>query len=346
MKKAVYILLFLMISVAASAVPNIDFMMNDVKLKKAGSSSWIKASKGMKLRQGDQIKTGKASYANIDLDGNAIRIGQNSLVEISVDVVDDEPAGFMSMLFGSAKLKMDKLKKSNKKYGVRTPTAVAAVRGTEFEIITGHDGKTVVQVVEGQVSLKGVRKEVRIGANQQSSVEMGKDPEKVTIISKQDWDKWLKDSEKRAEQNADEILAGALKKARVLDAEIKAMEKRRDELIVQKNKYSQKKEEAIKNGNNEEARKFQKLELDAHRIAYGLNTKCYYKASRIKLVRDLAKNIYSKSNKNNSVQKSYNGIVAIYKVYYEKYIKEIEEERRNEKNNNDGNNSLGSCIMF
>lgn len=347
LKLAVYIIIFLMLTVAASSAPNIDYMMGDVKIKRAGSSDWVKAKKGIRLRQGDQVKTGKLSYANIDMDGNAIKVGANSHVEISMDIIDEQPSGMLSMFFGSLSLKMDRLKKNNQKYGVKTPSAVAAVRGTEFNIVTGHNGKTVVQVSEGEVSLTGVRKTVSISANQQSSVEIGKDPEKVTIITRQDWDKWLIESEKNAEENAIQIFSGALRKAQVLDAEIKAMEKRRDILIAEKLKNRELMLKYKKENNLESAKKYQKKFIDTNRRSYALNLKIKYKSTRIALIKKFSDNLYSRVDDKLIIQKNKKDIDKLYKVYYIKYIKEIEEERmRYEKNNSDNDAGSNSCIMF
>src|SRR5262249_37236528 len=64
--------------------------------------------------------------------------------------------------------------KPTEKFSVQTPTAVCAVRGTEFETMTGDKG-TYVAVTHGVVgvAIPGANEEVKVLAGQMTSVHNG-----------------------------------------------------------------------------------------------------------------------------------------------------------------------------
>lgn len=63
---------------------------------------------------------------------------------------------------------------SNQRFEIRSPSAVAGVRGTEFIVAVGEDGKTEIHVLEGEVDVLNVRdrqnRGVRLTAGQFSLV--------------------------------------------------------------------------------------------------------------------------------------------------------------------------------
>ncbi len=334
------------------AAPVLKFFSGDVLVKTSSSTVWNKPNVGMTLNDGTQVKTGRTAYATIDLGGDEIRVSQNSLIEITTDMVDDQPSGFLSLFAGKLSLTMNKLKKNNQTYGIRTPTAVAAVRGTEFDIAAGADGTTLVQVKEGTVSLTGVSSTVFIGANQESSVQVGKDPEKVKTLKPKEWDAWLAESEKNLKGNELNYLQLLLANAERLDSEISGMEKQKADLEAEAAVYTAKADEFKKAGDNVNWEANVRLSRDKSRKASLFYKKSFYQASRIDFLMKNAQRVYESTDKNVSLTDVYKKIEIIQQKYYINYIKLIEEEqkrRENEKNKTDKNNKSAagskSCIM-
>jgi len=94
------------------------------------TDAWREAEAGMPLSAGDKVRTGADSSAEITLDGSGIiRLGESSEVTAS-SLKTSSSSFFLSM--GSLVSKIKGLLKKEARLQVRTPTAVAAVRGTEF----------------------------------------------------------------------------------------------------------------------------------------------------------------------------------------------------------------------
>lgn len=118
-----------------------------------GGKKWIPVTRGMPLMQGDRIGTGKSSKADVSLDdGGVVTVNQSSAVLLKS--LKRKDASFM-LNVGRILLKVPGLKKRLEKLQVRTPAAVAAVRGTEFAVsydtITAESEVNVFD--EGQVQV-------------------------------------------------------------------------------------------------------------------------------------------------------------------------------------------------
>ena len=118
---------------------------------------WSDAEEGMPLSAGDKVRSGADSSAEIALDdGGVIRLGENSTVKVS-SLGRSSASFFLDM--GSLVAKIQGLlKKKLERLEVRTPAAVAAVRGTEFCV--EHDqaeNETTAGVFdEGKLSVSAI----------------------------------------------------------------------------------------------------------------------------------------------------------------------------------------------
>ena len=104
-----------------------------------GSAASMK--RGDHLKAGDSIKVGDNSYVDIAYDKawkNVTRVRENSRVRIG----SIEPT-HLDMKQGDIFSRIKALPK-NSSFEIQTPTAIAAVRGTEFRTITEAGGKTEI----------------------------------------------------------------------------------------------------------------------------------------------------------------------------------------------------------
>lgn len=128
----------------------------DVEIFAAGDDSRaLRAEKGMPLQQGDRIRTGEGSSAELSLDGISL-IELSALSDFSFDNVRRSRTSFKL----SAGTFLAKIKSLLPGQGmqVETPAAVAAVRGTEFGVQIDPDtpDETDVGVFdEGKVEVRG-----------------------------------------------------------------------------------------------------------------------------------------------------------------------------------------------
>ncbi len=107
-------------------------VQGEVKVLKKNGSDWQSAKKNRVLEAGDQIITGKKSYVEIVYDDyflNIARIDENTKAEF----LSIEPTN-LHLGDGSIFSALDGLAPQSQ-YQVSTPTAVAGVRGTYFDVM-------------------------------------------------------------------------------------------------------------------------------------------------------------------------------------------------------------------
>jgi len=102
------------------------------------------------VKDGDMISTGDKSSVIVQV-GEELVIRFEANTNVVISSIKDIAKREITLEKGRVLSSVSKLKKGNE-YSVKTPTAVASVRGTHF--LTGYnDGKTVVAVGKGAVSV-------------------------------------------------------------------------------------------------------------------------------------------------------------------------------------------------
>lgn len=126
----------------------IHSLRGEADLKKAGGPDWtrLQAGEKTKLAAGDELRTARASTVEIMMDdGTKIKIAPQSAFKMT----EESDSGVsLGLYFGRVR---SWVKKFSKKFEVRTPSAVCAVRGTDFMVSADADGNSRVEVYEGSV---------------------------------------------------------------------------------------------------------------------------------------------------------------------------------------------------
>ena len=167
-------------TVALSGI--INFAIGDVLLK--DSSGERKASVGDQILSGTVIITkGVKSMTDIYIGDSAVKIMGDSTVAFDSLIADGVTgAETVSIIVENGKTFSRIIKKLSKddSFTVKTKTAVAAVRGTEF-FVSEENGKTSVSCLDGKVSVSDLKgAEVIIEKNEQAIVSSDSD-----IVKKQ-----------------------------------------------------------------------------------------------------------------------------------------------------------------
>lgn len=310
------------------AVPVVNLMVGDVQYQKGGDTVWLAAKQGQELALGDLLKAGTDSYAEIVDGGNVIRLNAESTIKMSTSVVNEEKSSSISLFIGSILLKIKKLSKDDQGFGVETPTAYCAVRGTEFVVASGYEGETLVQVNEGVVTLRGDEKEVTIKENEESIVELGGEPSRVTRLKKRAWMQWARESRARIRGQEVKVIRSCFVRMNKLDRDITALEERHKEFTKQKLEYLEKVKEYRR---LKDQRLYREYAIKAHRArrsAYVAIIMTYYKAEKMSLIRGVALNAYDAApRKTDRMVRAMQRIDEVYQKNYEKYIREIDSQR-------------------
>lgn len=113
---------------------------------------WVPANRGDILDDGDFLRTRENSYAELKFsDGSIVKVSENTEVSLYKD--------YLSLAIGYIRLYITKLFPN---FEVRTPSAVAGVRGTEFSVEVLDDQTTIVTVYEGEVDITAQGKTIRL----------------------------------------------------------------------------------------------------------------------------------------------------------------------------------------
>ncbi len=146
----------------------------------------IKAKKGMQLFEGDKITTGEgARAAFIMQDGSMIKLYENTDMQLNVSA-RKKKKNRLKVLVGHL---WAKIKKQDSGLEIETPSAVAAIKGTELEI--SINGKVVKLIVwDGLVDWFNDLGKKLVGAGNQSSAQPGQAPTDPTKADLENRDQW------------------------------------------------------------------------------------------------------------------------------------------------------------
>ncbi len=174
-----FFLLTLLLAVSVSAFATepalqpVDAKLNilggQVKLTRVGKTLSDVYNSGFPLFAGDLIETLRESKAELVYgDGTVMRIKPLTLIEV-------QPTA-LKMFKGKTWFKFTK---RGTEFVIETPSLVAGIRGTVFDVAVSSRGKSVLSVMEGAVAVKGSKdagKRVFVKAGYATHSETGKGP--------------------------------------------------------------------------------------------------------------------------------------------------------------------------
>ena len=199
MKKRIFVLIFLLmissLTGEARVVAAISAMKGNVQMRSASERKYESAYKGQMIRGGDWIKTDLNVFvAIIFLDGSNVKIHSETEMEInSSRVTAKELNTQLYIADGQAWSQVSK-----QKYGefqIKTPTAIASVKGTEFNVdFDDLEESTTLTVIEGEVLFGNDLSTVLAGAMEGATATKDEAPEKYKVEPK-DLPQWQNDTD-------------------------------------------------------------------------------------------------------------------------------------------------------
>lgn len=133
---------------------------------KSYDGEWDSASSGMKLNQGDSLKTLEDSKAKIILSDSVMRL--DAQTEITLDTLNQEKIS-LTQSVGKTWTRLLKIS-GIKEYEVSTPNAIATVRGTGFSVDAGEE-QTEVKVAEGSVEIDSYKEKAVVEENKEIIIQ-------------------------------------------------------------------------------------------------------------------------------------------------------------------------------
>ncbi len=190
------ILLFAVLSMPATAgawevIGKITRLKGRVTINRDGAKIGISATNGMDLRQNDIIKTRSKSYLRFELnDGSIMTLGQKA--ELTLDTFTYNPekkkrVAFFKVAVGKLRVFANRmLKYRDNRFQIKTPTAVAGVRGTVFMVWVESPTITRIACFDSAVEVSSVLKPdefVVLTKNILTSIKKGSVPTQPVLMT-------------------------------------------------------------------------------------------------------------------------------------------------------------------
>jgi hypothetical protein len=156
----------------------INFMVGEVYLVSKEKHP-VPAKLGDAVIKGMKIITYDKATVEVYFGENVIKILGNSSVEV-MELIGDDKSGEKTDLFvenGKVFTKISKKLMKGDDFNIKTPTATAGVRGTDF-MVNENEGKSNIACLDGKVVVSNAAtpavKSVELNAGQEVTVEPGK----------------------------------------------------------------------------------------------------------------------------------------------------------------------------
>ena len=152
---------------------------------------WRAARMQQDLSAGEFVRTGELSRMGmLFLDQTQIRLNQNTVMQIKQvsRAADASSSTVLGLIAGRA---WSQSKQAPRKLLIETPSATAAIRGTDWELSVDAAGTTTVTVLSGEVEFFNDFGTVVVARNEAATAVVGQAPVKLLITNPRDRVQWV-----------------------------------------------------------------------------------------------------------------------------------------------------------
>jgi tetratricopeptide (TPR) repeat protein len=150
-------------------------------------SNWRFVDLAQDLLSGDVLRTNATgALAVLFSDHTQIRLGRNTALRVK----RMGPNGDASLALESGTI-WARAERGGQGLAIDTPAATAAIRGTDWTLTVGADGKTSLIVLEGVVELSNAQGSVTVAQGEGAVAAIGKAPSKVVVVNPKDREQML-----------------------------------------------------------------------------------------------------------------------------------------------------------
>jgi hypothetical protein len=155
----------------AAAAATILSILDGTASVARGTAAFTAAADGDIVNTGDRVQTAERSHAMVTFfDGSTLEIEPATTVQIEeATSADGAIAIRISQTIGRTWASVQKLTRADSKFEIRTPTLVAAVRGTAFITEVLADGTSTVRTTDGIVQVTAQGQTVLVSAGQSTT---------------------------------------------------------------------------------------------------------------------------------------------------------------------------------
>lgn len=179
----------------AATLGKIIQILGDVDITSFSSGKKMTPEIGTEITEDHRIRTGKKSFVELLLnDGTKLFVREISVLNVlSLKLKDPDPPTKIKVLTGKIRITVKKLFK-DRSLLLKTATAIAAVRGTDFGVIAGKF-ETKLVVFEGKLEVanenKDILKSYILQEKEEASVKKDTPPTKPIVVPAEMLNSWF-----------------------------------------------------------------------------------------------------------------------------------------------------------
>lgn len=175
----------LSVPAAAAGIAEIVGLTGKGEYRPDGAGQWREAKLKTALEPAWWVRTGADSTMALLVDPQTqVRLAANSIFQLKKE---DKAAG------ATLNLRQGRAWSQSKQATLKmeTPSAIAAIHGTDWEMTVDADGKSTLTVLHGAVSFGNAHGSVTVGDGEQALAEPGKAPVKRVIVNPAERVQWV-----------------------------------------------------------------------------------------------------------------------------------------------------------
>ncbi|MFN4117950.1 tetratricopeptide repeat protein [Acidovorax sp.] len=176
--------------VPAGAAAEIVSLQGGGDQRAAAAADWQPARPAQALATGDFVRTREAAkMALLFADNTQLRLHQNTVLQVKGVATPAQPV--TTLMLNAGRAWTQTRRPDGTRLNLETPAAVAAIRGTDWDISVEGDGRTLITVLSGTVEFGNAQGQVLVGANEAAYAEVGKAPIKLVLSQPRDRIQWV-----------------------------------------------------------------------------------------------------------------------------------------------------------
>ena len=157
----------------------VTFLKGDVRVRKEAMGPWIPLRIGDRVTQGDSVQTGHESATELTFeDGATFFLRPDTLLKVEI-AQRKGPVHILRDFFvdmGRILTRIRGATGTDSRDKIRTPSAVASARGTEFRVSVDSDGSTRSEVLKGMIEVGAMNQYVELQEEEGTWVKRGEPP--------------------------------------------------------------------------------------------------------------------------------------------------------------------------
>jgi hypothetical protein len=157
----------------------VTFVQGDAKAQPGGQESWVSLKLGDMVAQKSNLKTGTESALEITFeDGSSFFLRSDTQMGIlkAQRVLSSQLVRDLYLGTGRVLTTVKEATGEAPRFKVRTPSAIASVRGTEFRVAVDEAQKTYTEVMKSLVTVDAARASVDLAQGEGTVVKKGEPP--------------------------------------------------------------------------------------------------------------------------------------------------------------------------